>query len=595
MTRGVATPGVRAVSRAALLALALAGPARGAAATQKTERELLLDVTALESAGDYEPADSLLRSVLSRNPTSLGAIMAFERIAALRGRVYEILPVVDSLLHLDPGSIVGHQIRIRTLSRLNRQDDLELAAEEWIAAMPRIETPYREIARVWRSRDEFERAITVLQEGRKRVRREDALALELGDAWADLGDSRSIVREWSRAIGPDGEAFLLVQRRLAGLPDAGASVIPGLVDALVEEPTTPARRRAAVQLAIEAGLDAPAQSIAAGLLAELEKPERTALLVELGRRADGAGLRHLALWAYGGIVSEGAESDAMLPLRARVAELALALGDTAQAAEVYREIEGELEPGSPERRQARLLRIQMLARERAFDEATRELADLVDEPGSIAEADLAAAALANAMVDAGMTDPARAVLTGLHGPQTSLARGRVLLMSGEADRARTEILAAAPALAGPAATEAIRLASLLGRLSSAGEELVGESLAAMSAGDPRGGIMRLYDGAGRLNPDERAAVLDFAASQADRLGLTAEADQIRHDIVATVPDSPEAPVALLALARDRVDRKAGDEARLLLERLIVDYPRSALAPQARRELERLASQKRQPQ
>jgi hypothetical protein len=55
------------------------------------------------------------------------------------------------------------------------------------------------------------------------------------------------------------------------------------------------------------------------------------------------------------------------------------------------------------------------------------------------------------------------------------------------------------------------------------------------------------------------------------------------------PQTPEAPAALLSLARSLIDRRAPEgDVRLLLERMIMEYPRSALVPQARRELAQLA-------
>jgi TolA-binding protein len=63
---------------------------------------------------------------------------------------------------------------------------------------------------------------------------------------------------------------------------------------------------------------------------------------------------------------------------------------------------------------------------------------------------------------------------------------------------------------------------------------------------------------------------------------------MRREIVAEYPRSREAPSALLALARTVAQRPGShDEGRLLLERLILEHPRSALVPQARRELDRL--------
>jgi tetratricopeptide (TPR) repeat protein len=483
-------------------------------------------------------------------------------------------------------------MRVRTLSTLNRVEELDDAANAWMRASPRLETPYREIARVWRSRGDVERAIRVLERGRDRVGRPDALALELGDSYAQIDDAPRVVKEWARAVGPHGEAFLLVQRRLATLPGAGAAVIPGLVDALAGKSATPARMKAALQLAVDAGLHERAIGVARELLRSLPEAERPILLVELGRRADGAGLDALALWAYNEVIALGGRRELMLAIRSRVAELALAQGDTATANGVYSLIEGQFAPGSPERRQAMSLRIQILAREAAWDSARAELARLKDESSGTAEADEAAAGLANALIDAGRPEEAEEVLGYSDGPHASFARGRVYMTRGEVGRARDVILTAAPRLDGAEATEAIGLATLLGRLSAEGGALVGRGVAVLASGDRKAGVLLLYEGSASLPELERSAILDFAAGLADRTGLSEEAEQMRREIVEEAPESPEAPLALLALARQRLVRKDGqDEARQLLERLIVEYPRSALVPQAQRELDRLAGQR----
>ena len=592
MKRLTARIGLRAGLALASLSLATAAAGQSTPAAVDNESRRLREASTLEGAGDWTAAESVLRSILTDNPTSLQAILSLERVLSLQRRVADILPVLDSLIGREPATVVGHQMRIRALSVLNEEERLEAASEAWMRSSPALETPYREIARVFRSRGSVERAVRVLERGRSRVGRGDALALELGDAYAEAGDLRGTIREWSRAIGPRGEAFLLVQRRLMNLPAAGTSVIPGLIEALESKPTTPARVRAAVQLAIDTGLRDDAERIAVALLPRLSDSERRGFLIEVGRRAEGSGLRRLALWAYGQLVTEGGNSELMLPVRSRMAELALGMGDTVRASELYREVESGLRPGSPGRRQAMSLRAQMLAREGAFDSARVEIDRLEQEPASAVAVDVAAAVLANALIDAGRTADALAAVERRSGPHATLARGRAFMAAADVDRARAEILAAAPGLEGTEATGAIALATLLGRLSTEGGQLVGRSMAAISAGDLREGIMLLYGESERLERGERAAILDYTASLADRAGLSAEADQIRGDIVSVAPESPEAPLALLALARTRLQAHGAEEARLLLERFVFEYPRSALVPQARRELDRLVSQKR---
>ncbi|MGH7466263.1 MAG: tetratricopeptide repeat protein, partial [Longimicrobiales bacterium] len=78
------------------------------------------------------------------------------------------------------------------------------------------------------------------------------------------------------------------------------------------------------------------------------------------------------------------------------------------------------------------------------------------------------------------------------------------------------------------------------------------------------------------------------ADVADAAGIPEDAAALRREIIETLPRTHEAPAALLTLARRvAADPESDEEARVLLEKLIVEYPRSALAPQARTELQRL--------
>jgi TolA-binding protein len=83
-----------------------------------------------------------------------------------------------------------------------------------------------------------------------------------------------------------------------------------------------------------------------------------------------------------------------------------------------------------------------------------------------------------------------------------------------------------------------------------------------------------------------AAAPAFSA-QGARLSRKNEAVALYDRIVRDFPRSPEAPEALLAWARAL--REAGDKPAAItkFEQLLVDYGTSALAPQARRDLERL--------
>lgn len=540
----------------------------------------------LESAGDMAGAARVLSDILEREPAEVQALLAYERILRTQGRLEGVLPVLGRLLEAEPGSALGHQMRVRLLAELDRAKELEAALEDWIRATPRLETPYREAARIWHERGEPDRALRVLERGRARLGRADALGLELGDIALALGDVERVVREWDRAVGPDARGFTLVRRRLAALPDGGARVVPGLIEVLVSGRSGAARQRAAVELATGLGRAEQAERIARQVAPKLQPAERAGFLIEVARRAEGARLPRLAYWAYGALLSARAEQP--LAVRGRLGALALELGDTAAAREHFLVLERAYETGSVERRQAVAVRIELTAQEGKVDAATADLTRFRREYPDAPETDRLAAVLAGILLERGDRAAAERALLGATGPHSGLARGRIALRSGDLAGARAAFLTAAPGLQGPQATETIALITLLRRLSPAGGALLARALPLASAGDVAEGVALLVDEGKGLGRQERAGLLEFAAGLAEREGLAAEAERIRRTLVTEIPEAPEAPTALLQLGRSLGAQPEGrEEARSYLERLVLEHPRSALVPQALRELDRL--------
>ena len=74
---------------AALLAASAAGPA-GAEAQgrmRSSEAQLLRESAALESRGDYDAAEAVLRRLLGENPASTGGLFALERVLRAQGDI----------------------------------------------------------------------------------------------------------------------------------------------------------------------------------------------------------------------------------------------------------------------------------------------------------------------------------------------------------------------------------------------------------------------------------------------------------------------------------------------------------------------------
>lgn len=581
---------------AAVLSGVSAAPGAAQAAAQVAggdEIRLLQQAAQREAAGEMDAAERVLREVLEGRGGSVPALLSLERVLRIQGRLEELPPLVETALADDPRSALLNQLLVRSYSELDRVDELERAGARWIAEVPRIEIPYRQVAEVWLARGEYGRAREILEAGRRRIEAPDALALELGDLFAALGEPGLAVAEWDRAIDPGGRGLNQVRRRLRALPDSGRSVVPELVDRLAADATAAGRMDAALQIAVEAGLQERARAVAEAHLPMLGPGDRRHLLDGVARRADAEGHRRLAYWAYDQLldlewVREGDEGR-FLALRNRLAELALELGDTTAAATGYRAVEEAYAPGSPQRRQAGAARIELLAAQDP-EEARRALATFQTEfPESPEERDHLTALVARELMTAGREDDAAALLAEAAGPRSSILRGRLLLVRGDVAAARLAFLSAATSLRGVEATSVLSLVTLLGRVSVDAGSLIGEALMLRDRGHPGDAVDRVASALDALSPADRPPVLDFVAGIADEAGLGADARTIRRRLIAEHPRSAEAPGALLALARG-LEGEAGseEEARELLERLIIEYPRSALVPQARRALDQLS-------
>jgi hypothetical protein len=180
------------------------------------------------------------------------------------------------------------------------------------------------------------------------------------------------------------------------------------------------------------------------------------------------------------------------------------------------------------------------------------------------------------------------VLEGVIGPRSSLERAFLLFDEGQIEAGRTALAEALPGLAPARATEAIQLLSLLGGSSPRGAEALARAAVLEHAGDQAGAASLLEAQLGQLPEGDRAALLSQAARFRDGTGDVAGGAALRRRLLAEHPEAPEAPDAMLALARHQARSPAGlAEAVALLETLILESPESPVVPDARRELQRL--------
>jgi tetratricopeptide (TPR) repeat protein len=555
---------------------------------QAVEESLLLrEASAREAGGDLEGAERVLRRLLEATPASSGGIFALERVLRARGEPRVLLPVLDTFLAHDPSAHGVRQLKLRVLAELDSLAALEAEAERWFQVQPASETAFREVARVFERAFGPERALDVLRRGRSAVGSRSALAMEMGDVLAATRQTRPAVEQWALAVGDDGAQAAAVARRVAGLSgDAGGAA--GELVAILGASQAPGRRQAAVRIALDLKLGSEALALAPSAVRGLDEGPRVAFLADVARRAREAGIGEVATWAYTELGRGAATPAERRQYDQRLVEMALAAGDTATTLEAQRRVVASYTPGSVDHRRATALQIGLEGAQSTSEELQASLAAFRAEHPDAPELDALAARVAWILAGRGDRDGAARTLEGARGPLGSLESGYLLLEGGETDEARAAFLLAVPGLEPGEATGVIQLVSLLARLSPRARAALAQSGAL--AHRARGGdaARRLAAAADSVPEGERAPLLAEAARMADAAGQADAAAELRRRILRHHSSVPEAQEAALALARhaaaspDRIHEAVG-----LLEDLVARWPGAAVAPDARRELERL--------
>lgn len=556
----------------------------------RDEAQLLREASSHEWRGRLDEAEGVLRNLLARNPTSSGGLFALERILRTRSRVSEVLPLVDAFLAVSPAASGPRYMKLRVLVEVDSIDALEGAAEEWFEAVPNDPDPYREVARVLGPLFGPERSLEVLREGRDELEGDDALALEIGDALAATGDAEGATAEWALALRDPEADVDGVLRRLQRMEGDVETLAAPILAVLTRTDSSEPRRRAAVQVAIGFGLPDLARRVASEGLRGLPTQATPGYLQDVARRADEAGMSELSLWALETLQRSVPTAAGDAAVEARMAAAALAAGDTVVATEAQSRLVRALPAGTVERRRAMadLLRVEVGASHVEVGTLETRLQGFRSEFPDAPELDGLTAAVAAGMAARGATDAALALVEPAGGPESRLERAWLLLDQGELESGREALTASLSGLAPSAATEVIQLLAVLDRVGPLAGEAMVESGARRRHGDLPSARAAVEDAVEEAPENDRAALL----FQAGRLALEAADTAAARDHFARIEGahfgSPETPEAMLRHARLlAADPARTDEARSLLERLILERPGAAVVPDARSELNRL--------
>ena len=569
------------------MTLAFAPATADAQLSSSEESRLLREAARAESAGDYAASVEILTSLLAERPASSGAIFALERVLRAQGRVSQVLDPIDAFLAVDPVSTGPRYLKLRILLEVDSLAELRSAAQSWIAQNPASPDSYREVARVYERAFGGEEALSVLRRGQNRAGG-GVLAVEAGDVLLRLGRPLEALMEWAGALdGPDAQAPGALRRmvRTGGEHPGLASAV---VRELAAEGASETRRRAAIEIALEARLQPEALSLAEEVAGDLPEREREGFLNAVLRLAEEKDADQLALWTLQQLRRETPRGSRARTLDRQIAVTSLVAGDTVRALEARERYARGLPERSPERRRALAEMIRLETATGAPLALLDRFAAFREEFPNAPEADPLAVALSARFRENGDLETAAFVLEGVQGPLSAQERAWLALEAGNRESARINLMLAARGLPATEATAIVQLIGVLDRVGEQAGALAGRVSIARQREGPDAAFSLVNETVHALPPDDQPPLLAMAARIADEIDQQGEAARLRESLAATFPESSEAPEAILQLARYRATTPTGVPAAIeLLEELILARPNSAVVPVARRELERL--------
>jgi TolA-binding protein len=560
-------------ARAWLLLWGLATPL----AAQRTPYDRAFD---LERRGSYAQALTGYRQILESHPADLNALLGLERVLHELGRSQELAPPAAAAMALEPKNPVLLAVAIRGWTAARQVDSAAQLVNRWAELEPASEAPYREWGFAALAQRDQRTARKAYQLGRQRLNRPDALAGELAQLATYEGDIPLAVSEWLLAIrsfaGYRSSAVGLMsqmptdrrQALLAELGRRGQPLTDQLAASLQARWNEPLNGYERLMRRLPAG----AEGIPA--LQEFLEEVRTAS----GRDASLARARTLEVLA-----------DRQASQRARyLAEAARAYseaGDQASARRMLARLSSDPKASPEAAATAGVTLVSVLISEGKLEEADQRLKEL-RETVTADEHERLIHRLARAWLRAGKLDRGQALVARDSSVEGFAIRGRALLYRGDIAGATRDLATAGPfATERSEATERAAILAVLQVIDGDSLPALGAAYQALERGDSAGAATGFATVAGTLPPDRGGAHLFLMAGRLRAgLGAVKEAEQFFRS-AAGVSNSAAAPAAGLELARILVRQGRPRDAIATLEQLILEFPQSAVAPQARRLLD----------
>lgn len=577
------SPDVRAGGRAGVL-LVLAVLHVGTPARLHAQQENLALFRALdfERQGRLEESATAFRQVLTREPANVQALSGAERVYTQLGRRDSISAMVSRALALEPLNSIARQIDVRNSRALGGEAMAAAAIGRWLAVAPGSEAPYREMVRVLLASNRTEDAREAVQAARQRIG-PTALRTEMAQIEVAAGNWPRAAFEWRQAIAEQPDLATVAVYNLRGAPEPRRDAV---IRALTED-TASAPKRLAADLLVGWNRAEEAWTMLQSALPR-EADERRAALQRFAERArplEGAGPKRAAARALE-LLAAGSPPAEAARFRVDAARAWAEAGDHASARRVLRAMADDPASSSDASLSASATLVELYAREGNASEAARALAQARSRlPGS--ELARLSIAVARAWLQQGRLEQAESQIAADSSLAADEIRGWVALYRGNLQMARPLLRSGATPRGGDARPVVDRAAilELLTVVRGDTARELGAALLVLARGDTAGAVRSLVAVA-RATQAGQPELLAIAARLATR-GDPAQAELLWTEVATRHAQSSPAPAAHLALARVMAARGDNAGAMRKLEQLIIDYPESALVPEARRELDRV--------
>ena len=534
----------------------------------------------LERRGQHGAAAEIYRTMLANRPADLGALLGLERSLAPLGKVAEMVPELRRGLASDEpsGALLGIAVRVYAVAGL--ADTVRRVVDRWVTIEPKSEAPYQEWGSAALGARDRPQAKAAYRLGRERLGRE-ALAGELAQLATIESDYDTAVREWLVAVEKTPPYRSAAISMLGQVAVAGR---PTVLRHLDQANSRPAVRMAAsltmrwgdpvggvrrIERAMPLLADQSVEALQDGLDELRGQPGR-----EFGM-AKGIALELLGSATPAQATRYWLES----------AQAYADAGDQGSARRMLSRLAADPKASPTMAASATSTLVTVLVAEGKMEEAAKQFGQL---RGVLAEEERAGLQirLAEGWIRAGKLDRAEQAVAQDSTVEGLAVRGRIRLYLGDLGEASSLMRFAGPfAGAREASVSRTTALSLIQVIDEDSLPALGGALLKLERRDSLGAAADLETVAAGLPPDRGGAeVLLLAGRIHGGLGSRSNAERVFQAVGGfKIPAS--AAAAGYELARILVTTERKPQAIALLEDLLVAYPTSAVAPQARRLLD----------